>query len=149
MKIDTKYLGQINIDPLKTIKFPSGIPGFQKELEFVLLDLPGNSIFQTLQSLKTPELAFIVVNPYHFYKDYEFRLEKNLLETLQINDEQDVTVLVIVTLKRPFHSSTVNLKAPLIVNSNLNIGKQYVLNSDDFPIKAPIVSDQSKKMKGD
>src|SRR5699024_7712639 len=84
MIIKTKYLGNMQISQSKIIKFPSGIPGFLEELEFALLDLPGNPIFQTLQSLKTPELAFIVVNPYHFYRDYEFKLEKNILELLQI-----------------------------------------------------------------
>src|SRR5690625_243661 len=128
--VQTKYLGTVEIDKSKIIQFPSGIPGFIDELEFVLLDLPGHSIFQTLQSVKTSELAFIVVNPYHFYKKYEFRLEKYLLESLQIKSEQDVIVLAIVTLKQPFTRSTINLKAPLIINSNVSLGKQYVLNTD-------------------
>lgn|SRR5690625_4096577 len=149
LTIGTKYLGDVEIDRNKVIRFPSGIPGFLDELEFIVLELPGNPIFQILQSVKTADLAFIVVNPYHFYKDYEFKLDEHLVATLQLTSEEDVTVLTIVTLKQPFQQSTINLKAPLIINHKLNVGKQYVLNSDKYSIKAPIASNQTAPQKGD
>lgn len=149
--IETKYLGEVDINQSKIIQFPSGIPGFLDEDKFVLLHLPDNPIFQILQSVQTPALAFIVVNPYHFYNDYEFRLDEQLIEYLQIKRKEDVSVLAIVTLKQPFKQSTINLKAPLIINTKLNDGKQYVLTSDKYSSKTPIVpeADQSAKVEGD
>jgi|SRR5690625_1603952 len=140
MKLDTKYLGEIEVEQSDIIRFPSGIPGFQEETEFVLLNLPGESshLFQVLQSVKSSELAFIVTNPYYFYSDYEFKLDDAIIDQLEIQKEGEVTVFTIVTVKSPFASSTVNLKAPVIINHNKRLGKQYILNIDKYQTKAPI-----------
>lgn len=140
MKIETKYFGQISVDQNKVIHFVTGLPGFDEEKEFVLLKLSGTSLeaFQMLQSIKTPGLAFVVTNPYYFYKDYEFRLNKTIKDLLKIEQQEDVLVLTIVTLKSPFDQSTINLKAPLIINLNRKLGKQYILNDENYPTKAPI-----------
>lgn len=148
MKIQTKYLGEVQIDQSKTIHFASGLPGFQDETEFVLLNLPGelSTTFQTLQSIKTNDLAFIVTNPYQFYQDYEFQLDEHTIEQLRIEHQQDVSVIAIVTLKSPFEQSTMNLKAPVILNVQQKLGKQYILNDDRFKTRTPL---QLPTTKGD
>ncbi|MFD2044993.1 flagellar assembly protein FliW [Ornithinibacillus salinisoli] len=149
MKIETKYLGEMDIIESNVIEFPSGLPGFIDENQFVLLDLPGNPIFQVLQSVTSKNVAFIVTNPYHFYQDYTFELDSNLLESLDIQEEKDVVVLTIVTLKEPFQSSTINLKAPVIINLTKNYGKQYILNLEDYPSKASIAPSNPSTRKGE
>lgn len=138
MHIETKYVGKIEIDEQKLIHFETGLPGFKEENKFVLIDLPGNDVLQILQSVQTSELAFIVTNPHLFYKDYEFTLDEHIIETLQIENEQDVVVLSIMTIQDPFHASTINLQAPLIINERNKLAKQYILSSDKYPVKAKI-----------
>lgn len=149
MKLQTKYLGDVQIETSQIIHFHSGLPGFIEETEFALLDLPGNPVFQALQSTKTKDLAFIVTNPYHFYMDYEFTLDDPIVESLAIKSKRDVAVLTIVTLKSPFEASTINLKAPIIINSTRQQAKQYILNMADYPTKASIVPPNASKTKGD
>lgn len=139
MTVQTKYLGKVKVEEKNTVQFANGLPGFIDESQFILLNLPGNPVFQTLQSMKTPELAFIVTNPYDFYQDYTFELDNSILESLRIKNQEDVLVLTIVTLTSPFECSTINLKAPLIINAKQNVGKQYILNNDDYKTKTPIV----------
>ncbi|MGJ9457624.1 flagellar assembly protein FliW [Oceanobacillus sp. CF4.6] len=139
MKIQTKYLSEVEIEDYKIIQFPFGLPGFVHETQFVLLDLPDNPIFQILQSIASANVAFIVTNPYQIYEEYTFELDESLMESLQIKKEIEVAVLSIVTLKNPFKTSTLNMKAPIIINSALRQGKQYILNSDDYSSKAPII----------
>src|SRR5690625_1181022 len=138
MNIQTKYLGNIDVKEAKVIQFPAGLPGFIDETKFVLLDLPGNEAFQILQSVTSEHIAYIVTNPYHFYHEFEYELEENVLESLSIKSEKDVIVLNIETLKDPFHTSTMNLKAPIILNSAEMHGKQYILNISDYSAKAPL-----------
>ena len=138
MNIQTKYLDNVEIKNTQIINFPSGIPGFIDEREYVLLNIPGNPVFQFLQSVNSAELAFVVTSPYHFYNDYTFKLDNSTIETLEITSEADVLVVSIVTLKDPFESSTINLKAPIIVNQKKMLGKQYILNSDNYESKASI-----------
>ncbi|RDW15668.1 flagellar assembly protein FliW [Oceanobacillus chungangensis] len=141
MFIQTKYLGEVEINAEKIIQFPTGLPGFGDELEFVLLHLPDNPVFQILQSTNSANVAFIVTNPYLIYESYEVNLDENILETLQIKDERDVSVFAIVTLKDPFATSTLNLKAPIIINTTKKHGKQYILSTDAYPSKAPFKND--------
>lgn len=136
MNIQTKYLGEVEISTQQIIQFSFGLPGFLDEKEFVLLDIPGNPVFQFLQSVQSKDIAFVVANPYHFYKDYRFELDEPTIDALQIESEKDVIVLTIVTVKDPFNSSTINLKAPLIINQQKLLGKQYILNSDEYDSKA-------------
>lgn len=136
--IQTKYLGEIEITDDKIVFFESGIPGFEDEKKFVLLDIDENIIFQILQSVETKNLAFFVVNPYLLFEDYSIKLNDSIIETLEINEEEDVAVLSIMTLKEPFTKSTVNLKAPLIINLKNNRGKQYILNDDTYSMRVAI-----------
>ncbi|WP_163970547.1 flagellar assembly protein FliW [Oceanobacillus halotolerans] len=145
MNVQTKYLGELTIDREKVIQFPTGLPGFIEETKFVLLDLPENPVFQVLQSIHTKDVAFIVTNPYHFYQSYTFELDDSIIDPLAIKDSKDVVVLSIVTLKQPFENSTLNLKAPIIINAANQFGKQYILNIDDYPSKASI----APKVKGE
>ncbi|HLQ72720.1 MAG TPA: flagellar assembly protein FliW [Bacillota bacterium] len=138
MKLQTKYVGAVDVKEEKIINFPFGLPGFEKETSFVLLELPGNPIFQTLQSVTNENLAFIVIHPYHLYKDYEFKLDQTIQDHLKIQEQADVFVLTIVTLKQPFEQSTINLKAPIIINEKEMLAKQYVLVDDAYETKAPL-----------
>ena len=61
MLLDTKYLGEVEIDEEMIIQFESGIPGFQEEKEFAILDIPGNDLIQMMQSVKNSELAFLLL----------------------------------------------------------------------------------------
>ncbi|TFJ93305.1 flagellar assembly protein FliW [Lentibacillus salicampi] len=149
MHIQTKYFGEMSVDTTKTIQFPSGLPGFVDENEFVLFNLSETSVYQILQSTRNKGVAFIVVNPYVFYQDYVIDLDDHLMDSLQIKDDQDVAVLSIVTVKDPFDTSTMNLKAPVIINSQTNRGKQYILNSDAYPSKAAITPQDSSLVKGE
>ncbi|MBP1971168.1 flagellar assembly factor FliW [Virgibacillus natechei] len=149
MHLHTKYLGEVEIDASKIIQFPVGLPGFIDETEFALVDFPDNPIFQVLQSVKSVNTAFIVTNPYHFYHDYSFELDDSIVESLEVKSEKDVMVVTIVTLKNPFNTSTLNLKAPVIINPSSKQGKQYILNMDNIPAKAPISPGNHLKAGGE
>ncbi|WP_067843222.1 flagellar assembly protein FliW [Amphibacillus sediminis] len=138
MQIQTKYFGEIMVDQNNTITFSNGLPGFQDEKEFILIDLPNNPIFQVLQSIKQEDIAFIVTNPYHFYQDYEIELDDTILEQLAISSEEQVMVLSILTLNEQFEKSTINLQAPIIINQDKKLAKQYVTNDSRYLTRAPL-----------
>ncbi|MBN6206874.1 flagellar assembly protein FliW [Ralstonia pickettii] len=145
MKLQTKYHGEVEVQETKIIHFPKGLPGFPDETDFIILDLPDNTAFQLLQSTKTSALAFVITNPYLFYQDYTLRLNDDLIELLEIKTQEDVAVYSIVTLKNPFLKSTINLRAPIIINSSLLLGKQYILNDSNYSSRAPLTPEE----KGD
>ena len=138
MKIKTAYLGEIEIDSNEIIHFEHGIPGFEEEKSFVRLPIEENSIFQILQSTKTESLAFIITSPYAVTTNYNFDLDDATVHTLEIKDENEVVVFAIVSLKDTLANSTVNLKAPIVLNTKNNKAKQVILDSEKYNVRQKI-----------
>lgn len=139
MKIQTKFLGEVQIDPASIIQFPQGIPAFEEEKEFVVVPLGAQSPFVTLQSVQTPSVGFMAAYPYHFKPNYAFDLEQEDLQQLQIEKSEDVLVYAILTLKDTLENSTMNLLAPVAINVKKQIGKQVVLHENaEHPLRYPL-----------
>ena len=136
MKINTKYHGEVEIDEVLT--FEKGIPGFADEKQFALLPLSDDETFFVLQSVSTPELAFILSSPFQFFRTYDFQLEEAAVEELGLESEKDVAVYSILTVQDPFEKTTANLQAPVIINQKNRKAKQVILHNEQYKIKHPI-----------
>jgi flagellar assembly factor FliW len=134
MKIATKYHGDIDIDEKDIVRFEQGIPGFLEEKQFVLLPL-ADTPFVILQSVKTPALGFVLIEPFSYFPSYEIDLDDNTLEQLQITGEQDVALYVILTVADPFDDTTANLQAPIVINVHKRLGKQVILTNTNYKTK--------------
>lgn len=132
MKIDTKYHGEIEVKSEEVLTFEYGIPGFGEEKQFVLLSLPENEWFHILQSVKTPQLGFVVTDPFVFFKEYDFELDQASVELLDNPSEKEVQVLSILTVREVLNETTANLQAPIILNLSNRKGKQVILNNTDY-----------------
>lgn len=148
MKIKTKYHGEITIDERQIIHFENGLPGFLEEKQFIILPLTDDQIYLILQSIQTPEIAFVITNPFFFYKDYEFKLEDGVVEQLGIKDPVDVQVFNILTIYDPFEKTTINLQAPIVINTKNNRAKQVILNYDHYTTREPLFQKTEVKEKG-
>jgi flagellar assembly factor FliW len=140
MKIKTKYHGSIDVKEEEILIFEHGVPGFLEEKQFILLPLPENNLFHILQSVKTPELGFVVTDPFIFFKDYDFTLQDSTVELLGSPTENEIKVLSIVTVKEPLHDSTANLQAPIVINLAGNKAKQLILNDVAYQTRHTIFS---------
>ena|SRR5690606_14925587 len=138
MKIQTKYHGEVEIAENTTLTFAKGIPGFPDETKFTLLPLPELTNMSVMQSVTTPALAFVVADPYTIFSPYEFALDENTVEELEISSPEDVSALVILTVQDPFEKSTANLQAPIVMNMKKNKAKQVILNNENYKTKQPL-----------
>ena len=138
MKIATKYHGEKEIQEKEVITFPQAIPGFPEEKEFALLPLDEEGQFIVLQSLGNKQLAFVLSNPFTFFKEYDFTLEDHIVKLLELESEENIQVLSILTVQDPFEKTTANLQAPIIINSKKNIAKQVILNEPNYHTKHPL-----------
>ena len=139
MLINTKYLGEVEIDASEILSFHQGLLGFQEYKEFVLLPLDADLPLALLQSTEEVSIGFIVALPFAFKQDYAFDLSDEDKYDLQIEKEEDVLTYSIVTLNETFADSTINLLAPVVININKKIGKQIVLqDSKEYSLRFPI-----------
>lgn len=143
MKITTAYMGEVEINPSQIIKFEHGLPGFEDEKEFIQLPLSEGSAYQVLQSVKTAGLAFIITSPYAIIADYNFDLEDSVIQALDIKSVEEVAVFVIVSLKDTLENSTVNMKAPIVLNIENQKAKQIILD-EDYAIRHQLTEEKKE-----
>jgi flagellar assembly factor FliW len=135
MKINTVRFGEINVKDESCFKVVDPILGYNDEQEFVLIENQENSNFKWLQSVKTPELAFVVTFAGFFGIDYSFDLAENVQESLGISGIDDIIILNIVMIphNKP-QDSTINLLAPLVFNIKNNKFSQVILSGSGFKV---------------
>lgn len=138
MNIQTKFHGDKWIDEQAIIQFEQGVPGFIDETAFTVLELGEGTPLYILQSIKTADVAFIIVNPFDYFPAYEFELSAAVKEQLDIKAETDVAAFVILTVKEPFEQTTANLQAPVIINVKQRHGKQVVLTEKQWTTRQPL-----------
>lgn len=138
MNILTKFHGQQEIAAEEIIHFEHGIPGFPNEKEFCIIPL-ADTPFLVMQSMKTTNVAFIIMDPFQTFPDYEFDLSDEVLEGLNIQQANDIATFVILTIQEPFEKTTANLQAPIILNQKNKKAKQYILNRSPYTTKHLII----------
>lgn len=137
MFIETDYFGKVEVKEDETITFVSEIPGFPDSKTFVLIPYGDDLPFWSLQSIEDPGCAFVVTNPFWHKSDYAFELTDGAKDQLGIGESEHVSVYAIVTLREPFDASTLNLKAPIVIETKERRGKQIILD-DVYPARYPL-----------
>lgn len=138
MLIQTKYFGKIEVEQDNTITFPNGILGLEAYKEYAVFEMPDNPKFRCLQSIEEIQIAFILINPWDFYKDYDIEISDEELKGIQVQSIDQVNVFNIVTFQEQVMESTANLLAPVIINIDTKEAAQIVLREDQYTTKHPI-----------
>ena len=151
MKFTTRIFGEVEIDDSKIIDFPNGIIGFPDLKKFTLMrdeDSDANTI-QWLQSIDEPNFAMPVMDPLIVCPDYKPIVDKTEVEVIGDLSEEDMLVLVTVTVPHDLTKMTVNLKGPFIINTKDMKASQTIIDNDEYPVKFPIYDIlQKNKEKG-
>ncbi|MFD1139400.1 flagellar assembly protein FliW [Paenibacillus urinalis] len=130
IRIETSSWGRIEVQEEQIIQFNKGIPGFEEETQFAIIPYGDNNPFSMMQSIKEPQLSFLVVNPFTLEPNYEFELPDH--ESSELKIENNVSILCIVTLQASLRESSINLLAPIVINPVTNQGKQIVLHDTEY-----------------
>ncbi|NLI94159.1 MAG: flagellar assembly protein FliW [Peptococcaceae bacterium] len=126
----------------KVITFPKGLPGFEEEKSFILSEEEGIPLAQ-LDSERNKEIGFVLLRPQLFFSEYlpGVDLTPDEIELMEIGPDDQVDVWAIMTLcLKDMSLSTVNLRAPLIINSRTNKGIQIILGDESFSYRQQIFS---------
>lgn len=141
MKINTKYHGDREYKEEDIITFKKGLPGFEKLKKYILFSVEENELFSVLHSIEDESIGLIVVSPFDVMKEYEFKLTKELLQSLRIKEQNEVLVVNTVTLSSKLENITVNLKAPIVINTTEGLGEQLILDKDEYKVKHPLIEE--------
>lgn len=116
------------------------MPGFPVERRFALVQLDPEGALCALRSLDRDGLQFLVLPPMRFFPSYEPVIDDELVTDLGIERVDDVLVLGILHAGDDLSSTTINLRAPLVVNVATRRAAQVVLEDPELPVAAPLVA---------
>lgn len=144
MKIQTTRFGEIEINEGSCFEMLSPVLGYDNEKKFALIEHGDSSSFKWFQSVKTPDLAFVVSLAELFGIDYSYELPEDIQELLKIESAEDVlTVNVVVIPQGKPKESTINLLAPVVFNVNTKKGAQIILTGTDYAIDYPLFKQEA------
>lgn len=153
MKAATRLFGEIEIDESKIITFEDGIIGFPDMKKFTVIfdeEKEGRPSISWLQSMDEPEIAFPVMDPLFVCETYNPSVEEELLKNLGTIKEDNLYVLVTVTVPQDIKELAVNLKAPIVINTDTRKASQIIVE-DDLPVRYRIyeILEEAKKKAGE
>lgn len=149
MIVETSRFGELEIDENKVIEFPEGLPGFETHRRFTFVAHEnalhgGASPFRWMQSLESSNLAFLAVEPKHYFADYAPKISSGELESIGLTslcESVQLFAILTVPVGDP-RGITANLLAPIAVNIDQRVGRQVVAMGDDYGLRHRLLGAQ-------
>jgi flagellar assembly factor FliW len=132
MIINTSRFGEIEVEEQSVVDMPDGMLGFGEFKKFVLIQHNQGSPFLWYQAVDEPNLAFVIVDPFTFFPDYEVMLTRDDLEALEAVELGNLAVFTVVVIPESPEDMTANLRGPLLINVEKRIARQVVLNDERY-----------------
>lgn len=151
MKLNTRIFGEIDIQEEKIINFPGGIIGFPELTDFALIhdvERDSQSPVKWLQSMQEATFAIPVMDPLSVVPDYNPMVEDELLKPIAITDPESVFVLVTLTVPKNVEEMSINLQAPIVINSDTKKACQVIVDTEKYPVKYKIYEILKKNKEG-
>ena len=146
MKVKTDRFGEIEVDEKRIVHFREGIPAFEDEREFVILPYDEESPYYFMQSLRKPELAFLLTMPFLLFPEYEIEIDDATLKDLDITDQENVSLYALVTIPNgSVRYMTANLLAPIVLNTKNMQAKQMVMEKSKYTTKHRLFPDKREE----
>lgn len=145
-KVYTSRFGEIEVDEEKIVHFQNGIPAFEEEKEFIILPYDEESPYYFMQSLTTPDLAFLLTIPFLFFPDYTFEIDDETIKELDVKNYDKLLYYSMITIPNgSIRYMTANLLAPVVVNIDNMQAKQVVLEKSNYTTKHRLFPEPAKK----
>jgi len=141
MVLNTKHFGALDVDENRIIKFEHGIPGFPDDKRFIIVtdvDVP-ESLYCWLQSVDDGEVSLVLIDSFYAMPNYNPLVNEGDIEELGEPNLEDILSFNVAVIKANMDESTINLKAPIIINDKTKKGKQVIVTNDEYNIRHNLV----------
>ena len=140
MKVKTKFFGEVDLPEEKILTLDRGLIGLEEYTKYTILyDCEKEETnISWFQSIEEPTLALPVIKPWLVKEDYNPVVEDELLTGLGELTEENLVILLTMTVPENIEEMSVNLKAPIIVNADTRKGIQIAVENRDYEVKYKI-----------
>jgi flagellar assembly factor FliW len=137
MAVETRF-GRFEVRDDAVIVFADGLPGFEQCRRFVLLSSEDLAPLWCLQGLDAPEPSFLAVDPTLVLPRYR-RVLSDADRARLGDDDAALAWLALVTVgATDGDTAVVNLRAPIVVNTERMVGAQVVSARGHYQINHPL-----------
>ena len=140
MLVQTKFFGEIDLPEEKIVTLERGLLGLEQYKKYTILyDCEKEEAnISWFQSVEEPTLALPVIKPWLVKEDYDPVVEDELLTGLGDLTEENLVILLTMTVPEDIKQMSVNLMAPIIINADTRKGTQIVVENADYEVKYKI-----------
>ena len=143
MRVKTRYFGEVDIEDTKVIHFEKGIPGFEQYTDYTILyDIEEGQKHSFPKCITEEGLAFPIVNPFRVDTSYDPVVEDALLKQLGDFETEDLAVFLLATVPADVSKTSVNMKAPIVINTRNNKAMQIIAENNEYQVKHMILEEQ-------
>ncbi|SDB37998.1 flagellar assembly factor FliW [Pseudobutyrivibrio sp. YE44] len=134
MRVKTRLFGEIEISDEKVINLIHGLIGFPDMKRYTLIfdeekNDKGNIMW--LQSLDETDFAMPVMLPHVVKPDYAPAFNEDALQQLGDLKQGNTYMLVTVRVPKNPKEASINLKAPIVINTDTNVGDQIIIDGNE------------------
>jgi flagellar assembly factor FliW len=130
--------GTIKVNADNSVYFPRGILGFPENMDFYIADFPNSKMerFKVLRCVNEPELSFVVLPIAVDNKFIDNADIEEACEILEVSTES-LAMLLIVSVHRKTSavSLSVNVRAPIFIDTEKKVAAQFVLPNSKYQIR--------------
>jgi len=141
MQIDTIRFGLVEIDEAKLITFSDGIPGLEEYHKYSLLQFEESYPIIWLQSVEDSGICLPVLDTFSVLPDYVFDIDDADVKELRLDGPEVLHVISVLVIPDDIQRMTVNLAAPIMINTVTGKAKQIILAGSDYNVRAPVFAD--------
>ena len=137
MKVQTKFFGEVELPEEKIITLERGLIGLEDYKRYTILydEEKEDTNISWFQSCDEPTLALPVIKPWLVMDEYNPTVEDELLKDLGELTEENLVILLTMTVPEDISKMSVNLKGPIIINADTRKGAQIIVENDDYEVK--------------
>jgi len=144
MQIETVRFGSVEVDEAKLISFEEGIPGLEDFHKYALLQFEESYPIIWLQSIDAGAVCLPVLDTFAVLTGYVFDIDDEDVKDLALTGPDELHVVSVLVIPDDIQGMTVNLAAPIIINTATGRAKQIVLSGSEYNVRAPIFQDICK-----
>lgn len=134
--LETPRFGKVEYGEEAVVEFAEGLPAFETDTRFVLIEPPETSPVVFLQSLVHPELCFTTAPAVCIDKEFQLKVTDAELEPIG-GAAADLLCLAILTL-REGRPPTANLMAPVVIHRRTRKARQVIQYDSGYSFEHPL-----------
>jgi flagellar assembly factor FliW len=120
------------------LSFIAPPPGFAPLVDFTLDDIEGAQGLYALRAVEDNGMRLFVLDAGIFLPDYTPEISDEQAASLELENGDDALVLVVANPGEG--GTTMNLMAPIVVNSLNGRCAQFILDGDEWPLRAQLTA---------